>query len=193
MATINLAGRTADEQKLWNTYLFWARVVLDTSTTQRRGLVISRGSNRLPRSTSGHLQAIVFIAFALEYRIKRIYEELGLAHRKRDTLGVLLDNFRRRVETANRLDVTRQVRLPGEWASIEARLKRLNSLRNTIAHANYQQLVEILPQDARRSRALSRSYFNALVDMIRVTNKAIGYDSAPRREAQRYYRKLKIH
>jgi hypothetical protein len=190
---INLAGRTIEQQRLWNTYVFWARIVLDRSTTKKRDLNIAKGSNRLPTARSAHLQAIVFAAFALEYRIKRIFEELGLAHSKRDMLGVLLDNFRRRVETADRVDGRGRVQLPREWNSVEVRLKRLNSVRNAIAHANHEQLQNILPTETRRSRALARDCFNSLVDMIRITNEAIGYDSTSRRDAQRHYRRLKIN
>jgi hypothetical protein len=141
---------------------------------------------------SQHLQALVFAAFVLEYRIKRIYEVLGLAFRKRDTLGVLLGNFKRRVETGRRLNDQRQVRLPREWMSIEKKLSRLNKYRNQIAHANYNELLTVLPPDSRLSRALARSCFNAVVDAIRVTNRAIGYEDRSARDARRVYARLKV-
>jgi len=192
VSPVSIAGDSPEDQQLWNTYVFWARSVLDPSTSRRSGLLIARVSNRIRRSTSTHLQAIVFAAFALEYRIRRIYEVLGLAHRKRDTLGKLLSNFRRRVETADRLDGKGRVRLPAEWPSIEARLRRVNTLRNDIAHANYQDVLKLLPADARKSRAVARDCFNALVKAIQVTNRAVGYEHRSVREVNRDYRRLKI-
>jgi hypothetical protein len=135
---------------------------------------------------------VVFVAFAVEYRLKRIYQELGLSYRKRDTLGTLLQNFKRRVETAKRTDGKGQVQLPPEWTSLEDRLRHLVELRNAVAHPDYQRLNNLWPQTTRRSLATARKCFNTLVDMIRVTNAAIGYDATTRREARRSYRRLKI-
>jgi hypothetical protein len=176
---------------VWHTYVYWARSALDPGTAHR-SLMISKASTRLRRSTSQHLQALVFAAFVLEYRIKRIYEVLGLAVRKRDTLGLLLENFKHRIETATRLDNRGLVRLPREWTSIEKKLRQLSDLRNQIAHANYKKVLTILPSDSRRSRALARSCFNAVVDAIRVTNQAIAYDGRSAGEARRAYAKLKV-
>jgi len=128
----------------------------------------------------------------LEYRIKRIYEVLHLAYRKRDTLGVLLNNFKRRVETGRRFNDKRPVRLPPEWTTIEKKLLTLNTLRNNIAHANYKELQRLIPHDPRKSRAVARVSFNAVVDAIRVTNQAVGYENRTAREARRYFSRLKI-
>jgi hypothetical protein len=192
MSPIDLSGQTRDAKRHWNTYLFWARVLLDPATPRRKFLVIGRASERLPRSRSAHLQSVIFVAFALEYRLKRVYEELGLSYRQKDTLGPLLQNFKRRVESAQRLDGSGQIRLPEEWTSIEPRLRNLIELRNAVAHPDYQRLDRIWPKAPGQSRATARKCFNALVDMIRVTNAAIGYDSTTRSEARRYFSRLKI-
>jgi hypothetical protein len=188
---ISVAGDTPEDQQLWHTYFFWPRAILSPSATRK--LRTNGVFKRLPRSRSSHLQAIVFAAFALEYRLKRIYEVLGLSYRDKDTLGALLANFRRRVETAARLDGRGPVRLPAEWASVESRLKRLNTIRNHIAHANYRKLLALVPSDTRASRAIARQCVNALVDAIRVTNRALGgYDRLTPSEARRYYSRLRI-
>jgi hypothetical protein len=192
MNSINLAGHSTDEQKFWHTYVFWARSSLDPSTSYKRALTISSASNRLQKSRSSHLQAVVFVAFALEYCLKRLYEESGVNYRRKDTLGPLLQNFKHRIETGTRIDGKGPIKLPTEWKSIEVRLHRVIQLRNVIAHPNYQRWQTVWPHDARRSRALARDAFNALVDMIRVTNRAIGYDSRSQREAKRYYSDLKV-
>jgi len=117
---------------------------------------------------------------------------LGLGYRNKDTLGALLQNFRRRVETSSRLDRRGPVRLPARWDSLEEKLKELNSLRNKIAHANYREVLSLVPTDPRRSRAVARRCFNALVDAIRVTNRPIGYEPLTTGEARRYYSRLKL-
>ena len=190
MVPVSLAGDSNQDRQLWNTYFSWARSVLDPK--RRQELARKAQFRRISRHKAAHLQAIVFAAFALEYRVKRIYKVLGLAHREKDTLGSLLSHFRHRVETAERLDGHGRVQLPAQWKSIEARLRELNRFRNSIAHANYQQVLDFLPNDARRSRAVARRCFNALVDAIHVTNKAIGYETLSESDATRYYRKLKI-
>jgi hypothetical protein len=138
------------------------------------------------------LQAILFVAFVLEYRIKRIYDVLGLGYRKRDTLGALLQNFCRRLETAMRLDDKGPIRLPAEWTTIENKLQRVKDLRNDIAHANYRSVTKILPKDARRSRVIARDSFNALIDAIRITNQAVGYEHRSAKQAKHDFSKLKI-
>lgn len=188
----NIAGQTVDEQKFWHTYLFWARSSLDGSTSRKRSLLISKRSNRIKTTRSLHLQAIVFVAFALEYRLKRVLEECNVGYRKMDTLGPLLRNFKHRIEMASRVDGKGPIRLPTEWDSIESRLRRVIQLRNAVAHPNYQRWQTVWPADTRWSRACAKDAFNALVDMIRVTNKAVGYDSRSDREARAYYGTLKV-
>ncbi len=191
MPPISIAGDLPEDQQLWHTYFWWPRAILSPSA--HRKLPTGPTFRRLPRSRTAHLQAIVFAAFALEYRIKRIYEVLHLSYREKDTLGVLLANFRRRVETARRLDGKGLVRLPAEWASIEPRLQHLNTIRNQIAHANYRKLLRLLPRDSRQSRGVALRCFNALIDAIRVTNRAVGgYEDLPTRDARGYYARLKI-
>lgn len=188
---ISIAGDLPEDQQLWHTYFSWPRAILSPSAHLK--LPTSPTFRRLPRSRAAHLQAIVFTAFALEYRIKRIYEVLHLSYRQKDTLGVLLTNFRRRVETAQRLDGKGLVHLPAEWASIEPRLQHLNTIRNQIAHANYRKLLQLLPRDSRQSRVVALRCFNALVDAIRVTNRAVGgYERLSKSDARRYYARLKI-
>jgi hypothetical protein len=75
---------------------------------------------------------------------------------------------------------------------LEARLKDLSRLRNQIAHANYREVVSLLKLDRRRARTLALRSFNTLVDVIRVTNRAIGYEHLAPREARRYYSTLKV-
>ena len=80
--------------------------------------------------------------------------------------------------------MTRQAR-----PSLEKRLKKINELRNRIAHAKYAEVNHILTE--RPGRVASRS-FNALVDFIQVTNEAIGYDTDRPAVRRKRYRELKV-
>jgi hypothetical protein len=186
------AGETPQDIQLWNTYLFWALSAASPDNSKVSGLVITKRANRIRNSTARNLQVILFAAFALEYRLKRIYEVLGLQVRRNDTLGALIRNFQKRMATARRPDGKGYVRLSSEWVSLEKRLLRLCQWRNAIAHANYKQVLTLLPSDSRKSRTQARDCYNAVVDTIRVTNRAIGYDSDSRREDRKYYARLRI-
>ena len=189
---VDVAGRADEDRKLWNTYLFWARAAVDSGTSSKRGLDIARPRKRVRATDAKALHAILFTSFALEYRLKRIFEVLGLKPRKRDTLGVLINNFQRRVETATRLDRIDLVRLPPEWSRIHQRLVKLNELRNAIVHGNYAKVIAEVSSRPRALPRLAQTSYNVLVDAIRITNNAIGYDPRTKREGVKYYRRLKV-
>ena len=189
---VNIAGTSDDDRRLWNTYLFWARSAVAPTTFSITSLDISKPSRRVRATDARALHAIVFTAFTLEYRFKRVYEVLGLKSRNRDTLGTLITNFRRRIEAARRLDGSGLVKLPRGWGRIHTRLIALNNARNAIAHGNYADVLVKLSSRPRALPQLAQTSYNALVDVIRITNSAIGYDLRPAAEARQYYRQLKV-
>lgn len=73
----NLAGSTAHERKIWNSYLCTARQAVDAGTLSDPSLEMSRDRARLPSAREDALEAIVFTAFALEYRIRHIFDALA--------------------------------------------------------------------------------------------------------------------
>ena len=79
----DLRGTHLDEHRLWNTYLYRARLACDEETVHRTDLDITKPRRRVPPSADAFLQAILFTAFALEYGLKRVYRELGIRHRRR--------------------------------------------------------------------------------------------------------------
>lgn len=192
---VNLAGTSVEQRQLWNTYMFWARCACDPKTVKNSNLEISKPRRRLRPSADRFLQAIVFTAFAVEYRLKAVYEVLRISHRKRDTLGVLIRTFRHRVQMAKRVDGPGLVRLPVEWSRIERKLIELNDTRNQIAHGNYQRVLGKIPANARKAQRIAARSFNALVDVIRVTHHAIGDISPPissPSKARSHYTHLKV-
>jgi hypothetical protein len=76
-------GDTQIEKRLWNTYLYWARAAVAPEIDPT--LEISKAANGLPTARAQAPQAIVFSAFVLEFRLKLVYDYLGIAFRKRDT------------------------------------------------------------------------------------------------------------
>jgi hypothetical protein len=187
---MNLAGNSRNDQRLWNTYVFWARSELAPSSSA--ALEIGRSRNRITNKRANAFRAIVFAAFVLEYRIKRIYGELGVTFKHKDTLGQLLKDFKRRVEAKSRLDNQRPIRFPREWDGIYSRLTMLKELRNEIAHAKYAQLQARIGAKPRSLLRRAFSSYNSVIDAIRVTNVAIGYDTRTGSVVRAYYRQLRL-
>jgi hypothetical protein len=187
MAMRAIAGDTPQDRQLWHTYLYWARSELLPSA---HGLIIGDPKNRLPPKTSEALRALVFAAFALEYRLKRTLLFIGQSPRARDTLGSLLSNIDVRLGQATRLD-GKPITLPKEWTRVKKRLEELVKLRNDIAHANYTRLNRRLAS-TQTKRRIAKTLFNAVIDAIRILNHAVGYDTRSRRVARGEYGRLKV-
>jgi hypothetical protein len=188
--TMNLAGVSPDDQRLWNTYVYWARSELAPGSSNK--LDIGKVHNRITSTRAKAFRAIVFAAFVLEYRVKRIYEELGVTFHHKDTLGTLLKDFQKRVEAKARVDNGRPIQLPREWSGIYGRLTMLKQLRNEIAHAKYAQLRTRVGLSPRTLLRRAFSCYNSVIDAIRVTNIAIGYHTRASSVMRPYYRQLRL-
>jgi hypothetical protein len=183
-------GDTQIEKRLWNTYMHWARAAAAPEIDPT--LEISKAANRLPAAHAQALQAILFSAFVLEFRLKLVYDYLGIAFRKRDTLGSLLQHFRTRLEQTPRLDTGRPIRFPVEWGLVERRLRALVTLRNDIAHANQASVLLLLGKSTTSLKVEARRSFNAVVDAIRIIHRATGNESMSLSETRTHYRRLSI-
>ncbi len=179
----NFGGVNDEDIKLWNTYFYWARAELAPGSTS--DLTIGQPANRISHKRAKALRAIVLTAFVLEYRIKRVYEEVGVHFDQNDTLGRLLHSMQKRLEACQRLDGKGKIRLPKTWPRLYAKLLRLKAARNDIAHAKYHQLRAVLSLPPSRMLTQAQRMFNALVSTIRVLNVATGYDN--RTPQQRRY------
>jgi hypothetical protein len=181
----NFGGATDDDIKLWNTYLYWARAELAPRSTS--DLTIGQPAYRISHKRAKALRAIVLTAFVLEYRIKRVYEEVGVTFDHNDTLGRLLQNMRKRLEACQRLDGKGKIRLPSTWPSLYEKLLRLKKARNNIAHAKYLDLRTTLSLPPSRMLTQAQGMFNSVVRTIRVLNVATGYDTrTPKQRRQNY-------
>lgn len=186
----NLAGGGRDDIRVWNTYLHWARNALPPSSFG--SLDIDDPHNRLTATKANALRAVVFAAFALEYRIKRLYEELGVTYDQKEPLGALLSDFKNRVEATIRMDDGKPIVLAGEWTRLYARLVRLKNLRNTVAHAKFAELQSELGSTPSAMTRTAMQSYNAVVDFIRVSGQAIGYEPTTGLASRQYFMKLRL-
>jgi hypothetical protein len=183
----NVAGRTFGDRRVWNTYLYWARSSFPAIDPT---LQIAKPENRLTVEQDRALQSIVFTAFVLEYRLKRTFEYVGIAFRRRDGLGTLVAVCRERIEQARTRD-GRAIVLPREWLAVEERLKRLVELRNAVAHADYAK-VRSLTRGSKSLGKEARQSYNAVVDAIRILKQAVKDDTRRGRAARQHYDRLKV-
>ncbi len=186
-------GDTLPDQKLWHTYLYWARERASTpaSGVPAPGVIVDDADNRVDATISKALQAILFTSFALEYRLKRVLISINVSFRQKETLGPFLDNFWGRLASVARLDGQGSCLPPSDWSTIEPHLKRLVKLRNDIAHANYTDTLQFLSQTSSPTEE-ARDLYNAAVQAILLVNEGTGYDTRSRKELDEYFEPLKV-
>jgi hypothetical protein len=186
----NFAGPSPADIRLWNTYLYWARAELAPTTT--RVLRIGSLQNRIHPRRAQALRAIVLAAFVLEYRVKRVYDELGVAYGPKDPLGALLDNMTARLQARSRLDGRGLIRLPRTWPALHTKLLSLKDLRNDIAHAKYVKLRSLLPLSPARMLRRAQTHFNVVMRALKVLNIATGYDTQTPAQRRLNYDSLRV-
>lgn len=109
--TRQLAGDTPQDVALWNSYLYWARErVLEAGLGEATA---DAPENRLAPELATAIQAILFAALALEYRLRRASDVLGAKQGR--TLSPLLEGFWREVGRCDRLDGNGKCVQPPEW------------------------------------------------------------------------------
>ena len=187
---IRFDGNSPEEIKLWNTYLFWARSRVCNTEVADSKIIADDPAKRLDASIGEALQAILFCAFTLEYRMKRVLLSMGFKLPEKETLGTLYEKFWPRLETMDRLDRAGKCKKPVEWKECADTLKKLVSVRNDIAHANYEETIQMLsatmdPAD------MARRYYNSLIDAIMLINISTGYETRPFHEIEEYFKPLK--
>src|SRR3990172_3200916 len=116
----DVSATSLGNKRLWNTYMFWARSSLTVPLDSWWQIADPR--NRIHTDRSQALQAIVFAALVLEYRIKATYEFVSASYDSGLTLGGLLNTFKTTIERALRFDNRQPIKLPREWARILPRL-----------------------------------------------------------------------
>jgi hypothetical protein len=186
-------GETQYDRRLWHSYIYLAKryaIASGGRTASSTPAIADDPSNRVGEPLVEALQTVLFSAFALEYRLKRVLIAMGQPPRQKDTLTPLFEGFWTTLSHVNRLDGKGRCAPPAEWASCEPTLKELISVRNQMAHANYKDVLEFLGRTDPLRRA--RRYYNTLVDAIMLINLGTGYETRPLYEVEDYFRPLKV-
>jgi hypothetical protein len=191
---VRFDGDTPDDIKLWHTYLYWAR------NCARAGLpldpvaqpaIVDNPANRVDASLSDALQAIVFSAFALEYRLKRALQSMGVPCKSNEKLQTLLGSFWKRLSTVDRLDGKGKCAPPIAWNGCKRKLDSLVTLRNDIAHANYGNTLAYFT-DKLDPPAVAREHYHAVVNALMLINIGTGYETSPAALVEEYFRPLQV-
>jgi hypothetical protein len=197
---VTFDGDTNDDVRLWHSYLYWARervralsadpmVGAPATAASVDAAIVDDPHNRIDNSTGVALQALVFTAFALEYRLKRVLRAMGVSVPPKETLGPCLGNFWRRLAGVTRLDGTGPCRPPADWAKVEPLLRELRDRRNSLAHANYSETLSFLAASSDPAKEAIRLY-NGVVEAIKLINLGTGYETRPTDKVDEYFRSL---
>lgn len=184
-----MAGESRDDRRQWNTYVSWSRGAFAEPID--KALKIAYQQSCMPESVQASLRAIVFTTFALEYRLRSVYDALGLEYRRRDGIWDLASNLEARSRNALGVD-GKLVRFPAEWRRILTRIQHLIESRNAIAHGNSMKVRGLVTGRAPSLKVRARRDYNAFVDAVRVINVAVGYEKLRGVELRNYYAALKV-
>lgn len=144
---ISFAGDTLEDKKLWGTYVYWALEKARLGQSKDKATVpagVDDLNNRVEDSFSFSLQIIVFSAFALEYRLKRVLIFMHVEFDLMEHFTPLLKDFWHRLSNIPRLDKKGNCSEPTEWNNYLEDLLQLVKLRNDIVHANYRETLSFL-------------------------------------------------
>lgn len=186
-------GETQYDGRLWQSYINLAKRHAITSggrAASSTPAIADDPSNRVGEPLAEALQTVLFSAFALEYRLKRVLIAMGQPPKQKHTLTPLFEGFWMALKHVDRLDGKGKCAPPAQWASCEPTLKELISVRNEMAHANYKEVLKFLGRTDPLRRA--RQYYNTLVDAIMLINLGTGYETRPLHEVEDYFRPLKV-
>jgi hypothetical protein len=187
---VTFDGKTDDDRALWRTYLHWGREQLRPGAT---GAMVDDPSKRISETESRALQAVLFSAFALEFRLKRVLTFLNASLKPDEGLKNLLKEFWSKLAGRARVDGKGEITIPAEWDSISAVLSELADVRNDIAHANHRETLAFIRGAGSDPTTRARTFFNAVVDAIRIVNQGTGYDDRPDPELRAYFEPVKVY
>jgi hypothetical protein len=190
---ISYDGDNKYDKKLWQTYLHWAKRKAQSNsnlTSVDTGAICDDPKKRVEESLDIALQTIIFSAFTLEYRLKRVALKMGVPFREKDSLGVLLGHFWKKLEKVRRWDKKGKCSPPSEWKSCKNDLDKLVELRNNIAHANYKKVTTFFSIQSDPKR-LANQYYNAVVEDIKLINIGTGAETRSKARVEKYFKPLR--
>lgn len=188
-------GDSESDKKLWHTYVYLARKnALYPKKVNPSGskVIADKPANRVNESISTAIQTILFSCFMLEYRLKRVLKVFNVTSLQNKTLSPLFGRFWNELSGKNKLNsVGGHCQPPQEWSSIKQDLKDLIKLRNNIAHANYDEMIQFYVGISDPMIEAQR-FYNIVVDAIMLINIGTGYDPGPEDELRKYFQLLKV-
>ncbi len=188
------AGDTPEDTKLWNTYVYWA--LEKARFGQAKGKIITPAvvddkKNRVGDSLSFALQIIIFSAFALEYRLKRVLIERGVKSKSKKTLKPLLDIFWKELKKKDRWDEEGKCFQPPEWNSCNKDLRKLVELRDKIVHANYLEIRSFF-SGTENSLETALRYYRSFIKAIGLISIGTGYGIRSNEEVENELKSLLV-
>jgi hypothetical protein len=192
---VDFEGNTLEDKKLWNTYVFWAhepaRSLAGSPPQGKQSALADDPKNRVSESLAKALQTILFSSFVLDYRMRRVFEAVGIHLRPRTTLGPLLSCFWPRLAVIDRLDKNGKCLPPPEWSSCEPDLQHLVQLRNDIAHADYKATLQAF-SGGPTPDCVACQLYNSVVEAVKLINIGTGYDVRSRGDIDVYFEPLNV-
>lgn len=185
------SGDSPDDEKLWFAYFASASQAVVAECPRWKPI----GFNELTdpkmnpdRKLVAAMQSIVGSAFAIEYRMKRVLEVLGVLRKERKSLNELLDCFWCWLSRIRRWDKADLCREPNEWSSLEQKLDELRKVRNDIVHSNREKVLAALGNDPLN---IARELYNTAVEAIKLVNWGTGYTN-DQSASDDYWNRLKL-
>jgi hypothetical protein len=166
------------EASVWHTFV---RIALDNARRigdkrpSTEALVVDDGRYVWPEEARVAIQALLFSAFLLEARLKRVLQQMGRPPSARDGLDAVIKTFWSKLAHVPKISGVGMCSQPPEWALIEADLQQLRQLRNSMAHGNLERVRADLPSD--RAPEVALRMYNSVVQAIALVNIGTGYES----------------
>jgi hypothetical protein len=182
-----------EDKKLWQTYVYWARRdIKDGLDVEPAGeeAIADKPSQRIEDRLAKAIQSLLFSALMLEYRLKRVLAYVGLPVNRRDGLEKRLELIRKELPKLDRKDGKGKSALPAEWQDCESKFEFLRKFRNRVAHANYDELLELF--QGTDPIEVARLYYNRVVDFMIALNICTGNETRSWDEVEKYFRPLRI-
>ena len=174
---VDLDGDTADEKKLWQTYMSWSKfraVGRDTAA------FVDDPEKRLTDELSESIQVMLFCAILLEARLRRLMTK----HNRKAPQG--LKKLMKAIETLWR-EGAREEDL---WENHESQLKSLARFRNAVVHGQFDAVLTSLKAEEMSPGEMAYSHYENVIRVIELLNRKFRYTARGEEESHRYVQPL---
>ncbi|MFX0195735.1 MAG: hypothetical protein ACFFCW_06395 [Candidatus Hodarchaeota archaeon] len=194
---VKYSGDTKEDERLWHTYLYWARKEArfpESDVPPKKKANVDNPDNRIDEKHAAALRIILFSCLALEYRLRRVHKALNISCKdsESETLWPFFKKFWKRLRETRKQEGVDFCTPPPEWADVEPDLKFLIRLRDKIVHAHYRETLQFIftTQDP---IARARELYRAVIHAIRLINQGTGYDPRDPKELEEHFSSLMVY